>query len=128
MIALPMGQKFNATYCTDVILLRVLHFGLKARDRQLIIHTHNAGLHTAQMAQGLSEENQLQPAYHPPYLSDLQTCDFYLFGHIKIPLKGCQFLSEEASVQAIQKNPRRNNSRHFGTNFRRMGGEAEMDH
>jgi hypothetical protein len=50
---------------------------------QLIVHAESAVPRTAAVSQEFTEENGLDRATTPPYLSDLAPSDSYLFSHLK---------------------------------------------
>jgi hypothetical protein len=43
----------------------------------------------------------MQTAPHPAYSSDLALSDFYLFGHAKQLLPGCQFTDQDSLLQGV---------------------------
>jgi hypothetical protein len=47
------------------------------------------------------EQNSMQRAQHPAYSPDLAPFDFYLFGHVKQLLLGCQFADQDYLLQAV---------------------------
>jgi histone-lysine N-methyltransferase SETMAR len=98
---LPKGQKFNASYYIDNLLQPLLESLSTGPGSGLIIHADNARPHTAQKTLKFCRDNRLEIAPHQPYSPDLAPSDFLLFGHVKYPLEGDEFLLEEALLATI---------------------------
>jgi len=60
-----------------------------------ILHQDNVPAHNALSAKQFLANKNITVLEHPPYLSDLAPCDFYLFPKIKSVLKGTHFVSGE---------------------------------
>jgi hypothetical protein len=70
--------------------------------QKLIIHADHARRHKAEILQLFSAQTGMRMATHTPYSPDLAPSDFYLFGHMKGPLRGESFETGEDLLSAIQ--------------------------
>jgi hypothetical protein len=53
------------------------------------------------MTSQFTEQNSMQMAPHPAYSLNLVPSDFFLFGHVKQLLSGCQFANQDSLLQAV---------------------------
>lgn len=103
---LPKGVKFCSTYFINNILQRIVHmYKSESRSRQTIIHLHmdNARPHTAKCVKDFCERNGINILPHPAYSPDIAPSDFYLFGDIKLRLKGVSCESGEEVLEKVEK-------------------------
>jgi hypothetical protein len=101
---LPKGFKFNVSdYMTQILdlLSKWRRTQVKRTNRKLIVHADNAHPHTAKMTSQLMEQNLMQRASHPALSPALAPSDFYLFGHIKQLLSGCQFADQDSLLHVV---------------------------
>jgi histone-lysine N-methyltransferase SETMAR len=91
IMTLPKGRTFNAEYYHNNILVALTQLQPEEDGRKLVVHVDNARAHTAQKCRTFCEENGLRLARHPPYSSDLQPSNFFLFGYLKERLKEMVF-------------------------------------
>jgi hypothetical protein len=101
--ALPKGNTFNAEYSPVKILTELLLLRPQVDGRRLVIHTDNAGPHTARRCRAFCEENRLRLAVHPPYSPDRALSDFFLFRDVKHCLQRIAFPSREELLAAIHE-------------------------
>jgi histone-lysine N-methyltransferase SETMAR len=102
---LPKGFKFNPSYYVTQIFdpLSVWRGTQTGRTvRKLIVCADNAHPYIAKVTLDFMERNAMKRALHPPYSPDLAQSDFHLFGHVKQPLRECEFADREAFLDAIE--------------------------
>jgi histone-lysine N-methyltransferase SETMAR len=102
---LAKGSKFNGVCCVTEILSPLSKWrsaGAKGDERNLIIHTDNARLHTTQLSDPLFGQNKMKTARHPPYSADLAPSDCRLFGYVNGCLASLSFESADELIEATQ--------------------------
>jgi transposase len=73
-------------------------------QKNWLLHHNNAPSHTSFFTREFLTKNNMTLIPHPPYSPDLAPCDFSLFHHLKIKLKGRRFdttKAMEAESQAV---------------------------
>jgi len=104
--ALPSDQNYNSTYfCELLTRLRSnlrKHKGVK-RIKFFHLHLDNAKVHRSLYTEEKAEELGFTMLQHPPYSPDLAPSDFYLFGYIKMQLKGRHFETVAMLMIAIDE-------------------------
>jgi hypothetical protein len=69
--------------------------GRNPHERQRTLHFDNAPIRNKGTVMGQLEQSWVKRMGHPPYSTDLATCDFFLFGYMKEQLKGRSFAEEK---------------------------------
>ena len=98
----PEGLTVNHYYCKSV--LEKLRKKVRRKKPQLwknefILNHDNAPAHTELSVKKFLMEKQTPTLDHPPYSTDLASCDFFLFPKVKSVLKGTRF----DSVKEVKK-------------------------
>jgi histone-lysine N-methyltransferase SETMAR len=105
-IAKPLrkGRTINAGYFQKEILTP-LSQALKSEkvDPPLWMHTDNASSHKTGISMTLAEKLGFRVMPHPPFSPDFAPSDFYLFGRVKLALKGMQNASAEETTLKFEK-------------------------
>jgi hypothetical protein len=95
----PKGQTVNSGFCCDVF--RQLRENLRRRRPELwrektwLLHHDNAPSHTSVLTQQLQARYKMAVIPHPPYSTDLVTCELLLFPKMKLKLKRHRFGTTE---------------------------------
>ena len=55
-------------------------------------------MHKSRVAQGAIRECKFEQLNHPPYSSELATCDYYLFRNLKSHLRGTRFFGTKQTT------------------------------
>ncbi|PAA80943.1 hypothetical protein BOX15_Mlig017865g3 [Macrostomum lignano] len=66
----------------------------------LQLHQDNTSTHTAWLTFAFLEQNGVKLLSHPPYSPDLAPCSFFLFLTVKQQIRGQQFETPDAALQA----------------------------
>jgi hypothetical protein len=99
--AFPKGQRVNASYDIEYILLSILKLRLDSSGKCPIIHADNARSYNARKFQMFWKANSLRRIPHLPYSPDLAPSDLFLSGHMKHCLKRSFFCSAEKLLLEI---------------------------
>jgi histone-lysine N-methyltransferase SETMAR len=102
---LPKGFRFTGEYFCSNILREIQEKrpNDRAEDgrRKLVLHFDNAAVHTARDTIDLMQRIRMKRAPHPPFSPDLAPCDFYLFGKVKMALRGAIFQDENELLAGV---------------------------
>ena len=99
----PQGQTVNKEYYLEV--QRRLRDAIRRKRPDLWesqnwqLHHDNAPAHTSNLVQHFLAKHGTTQVSQPPYSPDMAPCDFWLFPHLKKPLKGTRFESREAIME-----------------------------
>jgi hypothetical protein len=89
---LPQGQNYNSYFFTEIILLSIVENLSVARPKLKATaahqHTDNAKPHNSRLSLQKIEEYGFIRVPQPLNSPDLATCDFFLFGYLKLQLDG----------------------------------------
>ena len=100
---LGVGETITADLYTDILKSLVDAVRRKRPDLRnqgwMLLHD-NARPHTAKVVGEFLHRNNIDVLPHPPYSPDLAPCDFWLFSHLKKPLRGRQFSSVNELMHA----------------------------
>ncbi|GFW62073.1 putative 115 kDa protein in type-1 retrotransposable element R1DM [Trichonephila clavipes] len=67
-----------------------------------LLHHDNARPHIARYVLDVSQQNNVEILTHPLYISDLTSCDFWLFPHFKRPSRRKHSASNKACVKTLE--------------------------
>ena len=86
-VSVPENCSVTGTFYRDFVLSAVVnHYQARcprARVRGIKLHYNNAPAHCSAVVKSYLEEFHIQVLPHPPYSSDLSSCDFWLNRYIK---------------------------------------------
>jgi transposase len=99
------GQTVTAEYFIHNVLEQLDQFGKEREiiDGPLMIHMDNAPAHRAKMTKEYLETHRLLVIPHPPYSPDLAPSDFFLFGYLKMKLRGKKHSDSRGLLAAIKE-------------------------
>ena len=107
LISIPVEQNKTVTanwYATVALPQMVQAFDAKRRNRtHFRLHHDNAPAHSAKQTQDYLSQNNIRVLPHPPYSPDLAPADFFLFGMVKQKLRGREFQSLQALLDAYNE-------------------------
>jgi hypothetical protein len=98
--------KFNSTYfCQNVPepLAHVVHSGQNTYSGRPIVHFDNATPHRSAWCENCFEACGFRYAPQPPSSPDISPCDFFLFGDLKMKLKGEKFATLEELLERVEE-------------------------
>jgi hypothetical protein len=101
---LPPRAKFNSTYfCQNVleVLAHIPHSGRNTHSGRPTVHFDNATPHRSARSENCFEACRFGHAPQPPYSPDISLCDFFLFGDLKMKLKGEEFETLEELQERV---------------------------
>jgi hypothetical protein len=88
---IPKGTKFNQDYFIDTVLPSLYSEKRRIARRNGLpsfsVHMGNSMCHNGAKITEKLEKRHVARAPHPPYLPDLSSCDFWLFGILKQKMK-----------------------------------------
>ena len=99
----PQGQNINNEYYLEV--LRRLHDAVQHKRPDLWaagtwqLHRDNAPAHSSQLIQTFLAKHNIPVVRQAPYSPDMAPCDYWLFPHLKMQLKGTRFESQDDIIQ-----------------------------
>lgn len=103
-VVLDTQKTVTAKWYTENCLLQVIESlkSLRPNSRMdtWFFHHDNAPAHRAKVSTDYLTSTGLKLLEHPPYSPDLAPCDFALFPHVKMKLKGRRFSSDEDLLRA----------------------------
>ena len=99
----PQGQNINKEYYLEV-LCHLLDAVRRKRPNLWVagtwqLHHDNAPAHSLQLIQTFLTKHNIPVSRQAPYSPDMAPCDFWLFPHLKMQLKGTRFESREGIIQ-----------------------------
>jgi hypothetical protein len=98
---LILGERFNSRYLCEKIpepLSKVLYNRHGVGSPRPIVHFDNSAPHWLAGTEKCFQSCQFRDAPQPPYSSDINPCDFFLFDDLKTKLKG----EESESMEKLQ--------------------------
>lgn len=103
-VVLDTQKTVTAKWYTEQCLAKVIeslkNLRPKSRMDTWYLHHDNAPAHRARACTEYLATTGLKLLEHPPYSPDLAPCDFALFPHVKMKLKGRRFSSDEDLLRA----------------------------
>jgi len=99
----PQGQSINKEYYLEV--LRRLRDAVRRKRPDLWatgtwqLHHDNAPAHSLQLIQIFLAKHNIPVVQQAPYSPDMAPCDFWLFPHLKMQLKGTRFESRNDIIR-----------------------------
>jgi hypothetical protein len=103
---LPHQAKFNSTYfCQNLLqqLAHILHSGRNTHSGRPRVHFDNATPHRSARSENCFQACGFHHAPEPPYSHDISPCDFFLFGDLKMKLKGEEFETLEEFQEWVEE-------------------------
>ena len=90
------------------LLKNHLHPAIKSKrhgrlSTGVLLQHHNAQPHTAHSTVATIQDPSFECLPHPPYLPDLATSDFHVFGPLKEAMVGKSFRSDEEVQQVVHE-------------------------
>jgi histone-lysine N-methyltransferase SETMAR len=105
--ARPKGTKFNQDYFIDGIFPRLCHEKRRISRKEgfpaFPVHMDNSMCHNGHKVSAVFAKRSIERAPHPPYSSDINPCDFWLFGMLKHKMKDPEFQSQQAILSVVAK-------------------------
>lgn len=92
--------KWYTEQCLPKVIGSMKNLRPKSRMDTWYLHHDNAPAHRAKACTEYLTTTGLKLLEHPPYSPDLAPCDFALFPHVKMKLKGRRFSSDEDLLRA----------------------------
>jgi hypothetical protein len=97
---------FNSTYfCQNVLqpLAHILYSGRNTHSGRPIVHFDNATPHRSARTENCFESCGFRHVPQPHYSPDISPCDFFLFGDLKMSLKGEEFETLEELQERVEE-------------------------
>ena len=102
------GYMVNKEYYLEV--MRRLREAIRKKRPELwknnswLLHYDNASAHSSLLVRNFLAKNNTVIMPQPPYLPDLDPCDFFLFPRLKRPMKGRRFATiEEIKTELLKE-------------------------
>jgi hypothetical protein len=104
---MPAGQTMNSKYFATRIIPKLAKLcypsGRKPHQRRFTAHFDNAPSHCTKEVREAMEGKELLRLEHPAYSPDLAPCDFFLFGYLKVRMKGVEFSCVNTIEQTLSR-------------------------
>jgi hypothetical protein len=103
---LPPQAKFNSTnFCQNVLepFAHILHSGRNTHSGRPIVRFDHATPHRSARRENCFEACGFRHAPQPPSSPDISPCDFFLFGDLKMKLKGEEFEILEELQERVEE-------------------------
>jgi hypothetical protein len=98
LTAIESRCKSNAGFCLNTLLISLSEWEYVRGNgtfRRVTVHTEHGRPHTAGISEQFLAQHEKRMATHPPYIPDLASFDFHLFGHVICLLRGESFETGE---------------------------------
>ena len=103
-IPLEERRTVTADWYVHQCLPQALHAVHTRRPKSgITLHHDNAPANTAAATREFPASEGVQLMSHPPYSPDLVPCDFFLFPHVKKPLRGTRYDSPQDAIRACTR-------------------------
>jgi hypothetical protein len=102
----PPREKFNRDYFDQHVfepLAQIMHSGRNMHSARPIVDFRDATLHRSARTENYFEGCRFRHAPQSPYSPDISPCDFFLFGDLKMKLKGEEFEMFEDLQQKVEE-------------------------
>ena len=98
------GETLTSEYYSSLLVKLKEKIRRKRRGKlgiEVLFHQDNAPIHKAARSRATIRENGFEIVEHQPYSPDLAPSDYFLFGNLKIYLRGTRYGSHNDVLEAV---------------------------